>query len=221
VAALEAPHWDWSLVPAYAQRIVGATLGGQSINGFLWVHLGTAQEVVMGAALLAFTAFSLLGASRTGVVVPLTVAASLGLFLVLGYRRWFEFGRWVLWPHGTSIGGSHYLVTPTLLLLSALFVQLDARPPFASPGAWNRLRVGTVLALIVAALSSFNVGEKAIRGSPTWSEALDAGRSRCAHTGVADAELPVAPHLGFFTYQARTPCSKLARASTGAAAPQH
>ena len=133
VAALYSPHWDWSLVPAYAQRIVGGALGGQRINGFLWVHLGTGLEVAMGAALLVFAGFSLFGASRTRVVVPITIAASLGLFLAIGYRRWFPFGMGFAWPHGSSsTDQAHYMVTPTLLLLSALFVQLDARPRLVS-----------------------------------------------------------------------------------------
>jgi hypothetical protein len=217
-AALYSPHWDWSLVPAYAQRIVGGALGGQRINGFLWVHLGTAQEVVMGAALLVLAGFSLFGPPRTRVVVPITLAASLGLFLVLGYRRWFPFGMAFAWPHGGSnTNQDHYMVTPTLLLLSALFVQLDARPRLVSAGAWNKLLVGTVLVLFVAALASFEVGEKNVRGSPTWSEALDAGRATCAHTSVADVELPVAPHSIVGDYHARIPCSELAQSSMGAA----
>jgi hypothetical protein len=212
------PHWDWSLLPAYAQRIVGGALGGQRINGFLWVHLGTAQEVVMGAALLLFAGFSLFGASRTRVVVPITLAASLGLFFAIGYRRWFPFGMAFAWPHGdSSTGQARYMVTPTLLLLSALFVQLDARPRLVSAGAWNKLLVGTVLVLFVAALASFEVGEKNVRGSPTWSEALDAGRATCAHTSVADVALPIAPSTILGSWHIRIPCSELAQSSMGAA----
>lgn len=212
------PHWDWSLVPAYAQRIVGGALGGQRINGFLWVHLGTAQEVVMGAALLLFAGFSLFGAPRTRVVVPIIIAASLGLFLVLGYRRWHPFGVLFTWPHGSSsTGPAHYIVTPTLLLLSALFVQLDARPRLVSLGAWSKLRVGTVLVLFVAALVSFEVGESNVRGSPTWSAALDAGRATCGHANVADVVLPVAPSSIVGNYRAHFPCSELAQSSIGAA----
>jgi hypothetical protein len=109
------------------------------------------------------------------------------------------------------------MVTPTLLLLSALFVQLDARPRLVSLGAWSKLRVGTLLVLFVAALVSFDVGESNVRGSPTWSEALDAGRATCAHTNVADVELPVAPSSIFGAYHARIPCSALAQSSMGAA----
>jgi hypothetical protein len=219
VAALFSPHWDWSLVPAYAQRIVGGVLGGQRINAFVWVNLGTGLEVAMGATLLLFAGFSLFGASRTRVVVPITIAASLGLFLATGYRRWFLFGMAFIWPHGSSdTSQAHYMVTPTLLLLSALFVQLDARPRFVSLGAWSKLRKGTVLVLFLAALVSFDVGESNIRGSPTWSDAVDAGRATCGHTNVADVELPIAPRTSSGSYQARIPCSKLAQSTMGASA---
>jgi hypothetical protein len=221
VAALFSPHWDWSLVPAYAQRVVGGALGGQRINAFLWENLGTGLEVALGAALLLFAGFSLFGAPRTRVVVPIIIAASLGLFLAIGYRRWFPFGNTFAWPHGSSnTTQAHYMVTPTLLLLSALFVQLGARPRLVSLGAWSKLRVGTLLVLFVAALASFDVGESKLRGSPTWSEAVDAGRATCAQTNVAEVELPVAPRsFGFFNfnYPARIPCSELAQSSMGAA----
>jgi hypothetical protein len=214
-AALFAPHWDWSLVPAYAQRIVGGAVGGQRINAFLWENLGTGLEVALGAALLAFVAFSLFGVPRTRVVVPIIVAASLGLFLVIGYRRWFPFGLHFTWPHGTSNAREgHYMVTPTLLLLSALFVQLDARPRLVSPAAWNKLRVGAVLVVFVAALVSFDVSESNFRGSPTWSEGLDAGRSRCAHTRATHVEVPIAPPI-FHVFYAPIRCSDLAQSAMG------
>jgi hypothetical protein len=209
LAAVFSPHWDWSLVPAYAQRVIGGAVAGQRINAFLWEHLGTALEVALAAGLLAFVVFSASGVARTRVVVPLTVAASVGLFLVVGYRRWFPFGMAFTWPHGSSnTTQAHYMVTPTLLLLSALFVQLDARPRLVSPSGWNRLRAVAVAVVFIAALVSFDVGESSVRGSPTWSEAVDAGRLRCARAGVADVVLPVAPRR-LISYPARIPCSKL------------
>jgi hypothetical protein len=111
------------------------------------------------------------------------------------------------------------MVAPSLLLLSALFVQLDARPQLVSLGAWSKLRVGTVLVLFVAALVSFDVGESTVRGSPTWSEAVNAARTRCAHTNAGDAVLPVAPQIfPFGAYHARIPCTKLAQSSADAPA---
>jgi len=203
-AKVFAPHWDWSLVPAYAQRVIGGAFAGQRINGFLWENLGTGWEVGLGAALLAFVGFSAGGAPRTRVVVPL------GLFLVIGYRRWFPFAQAFTWPHGSSNASeAHYMVTPTLLLLSALFVQLDPRPRLVSPAAWNKLRVGTVLVVFVVALLSFEVGRLGVRGAPTWSEALDAGRARCANTHAERVQVPISPRTFLGSFNAPIPCSKL------------
>jgi hypothetical protein len=205
-AALPTSHWDWSLVPAYAQRVIGGAVAGQRIDGFLWENLGTGLEVALGLLLLAFVALSLIGRPRTRIVVPLTVAASLGLFLVVGYRRPF-FGMQFLWPHGThNTLQAHYMVTPTLLLLSALFVQLDGRPLRLSPTSWNRLRVAAVAVVFVVALFSLEVGESKVRGSPTWTHALDEGRSRCAATGAAEVKVPIAPQPLWY---AQLPCTKL------------
>jgi hypothetical protein len=208
-AALYAPHWDWSLVPAYAQRVIGGAFMGQTINAFLWENLGTALEVTLGAALLTLVVFSTFGPMRTRMLVPLTVAASVGLFLVIGYRRWYPFGMGFTWPHGTSnTQQAHYMVTPALLLLSALFVQLDARPHQVAPAAWGRSRLGAVMIVLVSALLSFEVGDVAIRGTPTWSDALDAARLQCAVADPDHVRVPIAPRGsgGFF---APIPCSKL------------
>jgi hypothetical protein len=205
-----APHWDWSLVPAYAQRVIGGAVGGQWINTFLWEHLGTGLEVALGVAVVAFLAFSLLGAPRTRFVVPITVAASLGLFLVIGYRRWNPFGMGFTWPDGSSnTNHAHYMVTPTLLLLSALFVQLDARPRLFRRAAWSKLRIGTVLVVFVAALTSFHVGDRTVRGVPTWSEALDEARLHCAQTNARSVKVPIAPRRFAGSFDAPIPCSEL------------
>jgi hypothetical protein len=203
-------HWDWSLVPAYAQRVVGGALGGQRIDAFLWENLGTGLEVALGAALITFVAFSFFGPLRTRVVVPITVAASVGLFLVIGYVRWSPFGMGFPWPEGSSSTDlAHYMVTPALLLLSALFVQLDAGARLVSRRAWSALRVAVLLVVFVAALSSFAVGQSSLRGAPTWSEALAAGRARCANSNATAVTVLVAPPTVFGLYPARIPCSAL------------
>jgi hypothetical protein len=207
-AALFSPHWDWSLVPAYAQRVIGGAVAGQTINAFLWENSGTPLEVALGAALLGLVAFSAFGPTRSRVLVPVTVAASFGMFLIIGYRRWYPFGMGFTWPHGTSnTRAAHYMVTPTLLLLSALFVQLDTRPRLVASAVWSRLRVGTVLIVLAIALASFEVGDAAIRGKPTWSDSLDAGRLQCAVADRDHVRVPIAPRVfGFF---APIPCNRL------------
>jgi hypothetical protein len=203
------PHWDWGLIPAYVQRVIGGALSGQEITGYLWEQLGTPLEIVLAAALVAFVASAIAGNSpRTRVLIPLTVAISLATFLVSGYRRWDAGGFTLLWPHGISNADSaHYVVVPTLLLLSALFVQLDARPRSVSSTAWDSVRAGVVSFIVLAALASFNVGDSALRGTPTWSEALDDARATCTEEHPETALVRVAPPT--FEYGISIPCGDL------------
>jgi hypothetical protein len=193
-------HWDWSLVPAYASRIVGGAVIGQRITGFLWEHLGTPLEVALGAILLAFVALALAARNpRTRVFIPPAVAMSLALFLVSGYWRWGRAGEVFVWPHGGwNWAGAHYMVFPALLLLSAIFVQLDAAPRFRSGANWARLGGGMVVCILLAALVSFRISDAASRGSPRWSGALDFARSQCVREQAASLDVPVSPaYLGF------------------------
>jgi hypothetical protein len=198
VASLWMPHWDWSLVPAYAQRVVGGAFTGQDVTGHLWANLGTGLEVALFAALLALVLIALATNWRRGIVVIIFVVASSALFLISGYERWI-FGQTFLWPHGSyNSAQAHYMVTPTLLLLSALFIQLDARPKFASAIAWAWVQRCVVAFVVATALVSFSVGDASTRGKPTWSQSLDDARASCRATPDADAEIPVSPSVYFF-----------------------
>ena len=131
------PHWDWSIVPAYAQRVVGGAVTGQVITGHLWEQLGTPFELLLSFGLVAFVFFAIArNDPRTRVFVPLTVAMSLALFLLSGVAR--GTGSLFHWPHGSSNDDlSHYAIVPTLLLLSALFVQLDVSPKSLPSTVWK------------------------------------------------------------------------------------
>jgi hypothetical protein len=90
------------------------------------------------------------------------------------------------------------MVFPALLLLSAIFVQLDVAPRFRSGALWTRLRGGLVVCVLLATLVSFRISDAASRGSPRWSGALDFARSQCVREQAASVEVPVAPfYLGF------------------------
>jgi hypothetical protein len=201
-------HWDWGLLPAYAQRVVPGAIINQRTVGYAWERLGTPFEVAMGVALVVFIALALVSrGSRVRVFVPLTVAISIALFLVAGTAR--GAGSLLLWPGGTWNNGlSHYLVVPTLLLLSALVVQLDARGSVVAPGAWHWLRTGIALFLLFGALVSFRVSDT--RGPPVWSSALQAARSRCIRQEIKKVAVPVAPSLaGFSRFRIPLSCSEL------------
>jgi hypothetical protein len=198
VAQVWMPHWDWSLIPAYAQRVIGGAFTGHDVTGQLWKSLGTGLEIALFAALLGLAVFALATNWRRGIVVILFLGASCALFLITGYERWI-FGQTFRWPHGSyNTAQAHYMVTPTLLLLSALFVQLDTRPRFASAIAWARIQTGVLAIVFATALVSFSVGEAGQRGKPTWSESLDGARASCRVTPDAEVKVPVSPGVIFF-----------------------
>jgi hypothetical protein len=197
------------LVPAYLQRIVGGSITGLRVTGFVWVRLGVPFEMALAAFLVVLVAAGALwGNRRTRAVVPVMVATSLAIFLFSGYQRWFSGGRLFLWPAGSSWSyGSHYMIVPTLLLLSAIVVQLDARPKRVSVRGWNRTRVAVVSLIGLTALLNFNVSGPS-RGTPTWLAAVQTGRTRCARLALDTTQVLIAPNDIGPTYM-QVPCHTL------------
>ena len=218
-AALNPPQWHWALVPAYVQRIAGGAATGQWITGYLWVHLGTSFEIALGIALIAFVAFAIAGPrGRTRVIVPLTVAISIAIFLFEGYQRWTTAGNQFLWPQGTAFSEAswdlpHYLVVPTLLLLSAFFMQLDVQPGIMSASVWRAVQTSAVVFVLFAALLSFNSSDSALRGTLTWSKALDTGRSECLRNHARTVSVRIAPEGPNAVWRIPISCSELTGSS--------
>jgi hypothetical protein len=201
----------WSLLPGYVQRVLGGAVAGQSVGGYLWVHLGTAFEVLLAAGLLVFVAVALReGSGRVRFFVPVTVLASLAVYLVSGTLRWSSGGLFFTWPHGVSnASASHYMVVPTLLLLSGIFVFLDDQPRSVSPATWTRVRISGASFLMLIALSSFAVGDGTLRGTPSWSGQLASARLRCTHIHVRSVNVDIDPSSGYFTIPMPFTCERL------------
>ena len=200
----------WSLLPAYFQRVVGGAVTGQSFGNYLWVHLGTAYEVVLAAGLVVFVVTLRQRSWRIRFFVPLTLCASLGIFLVSGSLRWSSAGFAFEWPHGVAnSAGSHYMIVPTLLLLSGTFAFLGDQPRSVSPRIWARVRVSGASFLILIALTSFAVGDGAVRGTPSWSGQLASAQVRCMHTHSQTVNVEIDPSAGYFANLMSIPCDRL------------
>jgi hypothetical protein len=66
------------------------------------------------------------------------IATSGAIFLFSGYQRWRSVGNWFVWPAGTWWSdGSHYVVVPLILPLSALSIELDADTLTIGHTIWN------------------------------------------------------------------------------------
>jgi hypothetical protein len=206
------PCWNWELVPAYAQRIVGGAVGGQQINGELWKAIGPPLPVVLGLGLIALVAVAL-RERRTRILVPLTIVISIAMFLVAGWQRWGAGGIFFYWPEGEFTGGSHYLITPTLLLLTAIILQLDAvirKRPDEPVGLVRRkaLAAAAVVFILAAALIGFHVGDRSIRGSVSWSDEIAQAHAVCGHPDSPPYVLVPTNQL-FNSFPVQVPCDRL------------
>lgn len=198
------PYWDWELVPAFTQRIVGGAAAGQPLNAYLWERLGAPFAIALGIGAVALVG-SALANRRTCILVPLSVGIALALFLASGYQRWGSGGALLFWSEGVSNDlGARFLVTPSLLMLSAFFVCLDAGPRGAAASErkrarWPVVQAGATAFVVICALASFSVGNRTVRGSLPWSDALAAGRAECRDPGVAGVMVQIGkpPFSGF------------------------
>ncbi len=192
------PCWDWDLVPAYFQRIVGGAVAGQQVNGEVWKLIGDPWIVVLALALLALL-WAAVRDPRTRILVPVLVLTSAALFLVSGYQRWGAGGSGFLWPDGQFTEGSHYLITPTLLLLTAVLLQLDR--------ARSAAAVAAAAFILLCAAIGFGVGNPVIRGATSWSDQVAVARAECALSTAPDSvTISTAP---VFDFPITVPCERL------------
>jgi hypothetical protein len=175
------PYWDWNLVPAYGQRVVGGAIAGHDPDAWLWEHVGWLFVAVLAALLVGLVVWAL-RTPRTRLLVPLTVAISIAIFLIIGYVRWGAGGFALFWPQGESVTiGGRYVVLPALLLLAAILIQLDAwsrQPAGERPDRRPALALAAAGVIVVCALASFRV-DPSFEGGPTWSTAVDGARATC------------------------------------------
>jgi hypothetical protein len=182
---LDARHWDFNLVGAYAQRVIGGSIAGQGVDGLLWRTVGWPFVAVLAIGLVAVV-YRSLGLPRTRVIVPLTIAISLVMFLAAGYLRWGAGGIKLFWPEDVSTTlGSRYVVTPALLLLSAILIQVDAE---LAAGRWREraapIRTVALGVIVGCALISFRIAPVLENRAPAWPHAVDDARQACAAGGL-------------------------------------
>jgi hypothetical protein len=150
---------------------------------------------------------------RTRILVPLTIVISIAMFLVAGWQRWGAGGIFFYWPEGEFTGGSHYLITPTLLLLTAIILQLDVvirKRPDEPVGLVRRkaLAAAVVVFILAAALIGFHVGDRSIRGSVSWSDEVAQAHAVCGHPDSPPYVLVPTNQL-FNSFPVQVPCDRL------------
>lgn len=203
------PLWTSDIWSIYIQRVVNEAAFGQRLGGFAWSHLGWPLLFVLVTAVAAGLS---IGAARSNrgarYFVAIAIPTSLLMFVVSVYQR--AVGTLMLWPGGAYNGtGGRYIIVPALLLVSAALVLIDVawrrqpeRPRLSLAGA------AAIAVLLLAIVTSFDMHDTAIRGTPSWDSALNDAAATCAG-GTEVADIPISPP-GFGV---QVPCGEISAAT--------
>lgn len=196
-------------VTGYLLRVVGGVLPGHTVTGLVWAARGPGVLLLLAAALAALLcAVAVRRRTRVGPVSVLAVGASPVLFAAAQLR---PAASELVWSPGhVHHLGARYTLVPSLLLISALVLQLDAAPRLPSRW-WRAARVGILTLLLVAVVTSFPVrGERDAR---SWSRELDRAAERCAARAAGEGvgrgarvRIPVSPGGA---WSVPVPCGRL------------
>jgi hypothetical protein len=186
------PLWSNDIWTAYMQRVLDGAALGERLGGKAWEVLG--WPLLISLAVLAVAGLYL-GLRRADPAARwlalLAVPISVAMFVVSVYQR--AVGPQMKWLPDTHTGaGGRYTIVPALLLVSLALVLVEGvarRRRSLSP--WL---TGAAAAVLIAGLAiSFDVRDSAVRGTPSWTDSLDAARAQCRAEGAGDVSAAISP----------------------------
>lgn len=188
------PKWTADIWTGYLQRVLDGGVFGESLGGVGWEAFGWALLVaLLVAALVALVLIARRSSPQVRAFVAVAVGTSLLMYAASVYQR--AVGSELMWPAGEHFGNAgRYAIVPALLLASAAFVAIDRWPrPLPGPRQlpWAGLAATVIAALAIG--SSFQVGDTSVRGTPGWTEAIDAAAAKCRGEGVGYAPVATSP----------------------------
>jgi hypothetical protein len=190
------PLWSHTIWTALLQRVLDGAALGERLGGDAWDHLGWGLLVFL---LLAAGIGLVLGLRRAGaaarwltaVAIPIAVA----MFVVSAYQR--AVGPQMAWPAHVHFGnGGRYTIVPALLLVSVALVLIDSalrRPRVGWAAFTPWIAAAAVAVLLIGLAASFDVREPAVRGTPSWGDALDAAAASCSAQSLVEVPVPISP----------------------------
>ncbi|HEY3434746.1 MAG TPA: hypothetical protein VGK41_03755, partial [Solirubrobacterales bacterium] len=188
------PQWTNDIWTSYLQRVLDGGLLGERLGGLGWEQFGWGLLIVLVIAALAALAFvAWRSSAQVRSFVAIAVGTSLLMFVASVYQR--AVGGQVMWPADTYFGNAgRYALVPALLLASAALVAIDRWPrPLPGPRhlPWAGLAAVALAALAIG--SSFHVAESDVRGTPHWSESIEAAAASCRRDDTETAPVNISP----------------------------
>jgi hypothetical protein len=189
-----APQWTADIWTSYLQRVLDGGLFGESLGGVAWEQFGWALPIALLAGTFVALAFvALRSSTQIRAFTAVAVGTSLLMFVASAYQR--AVGSELMWPADMHFGNAgRYAIVPALLLASAALVAID-RWPRPLPGPRQLPWVGLVAVAVaaMAIVSSFQVGDTSVRGTPGWPDAIDVATAKCRSEGVGYAPVETSP----------------------------
>lgn len=182
------PTWTVNILTTFLQRVVNGSVLGLELGGEAWAAWGWPFLIALTIGLTVYFAALALSVSSGRLLAAIAIATAVAMFLGSAYKR--ALGDLMVWPVGTSsVLGARYAVIPTLLLISAALVLLDARVRSAT--GWPWAAIATAAVLLVAVGTSFDVSEG--REMPPWGESLRKAAAACRRESLAEAPIEISP----------------------------
>ena len=204
------PLWTADIWAVLLQRVVDGTAFGLRLGGVAWAHLGWPFLIVLTVGAVAGLALGLRHAGAGArYLAAVAVPTALVMFVVSIYQR--AVATPMLWPAGGHNGAAgRYAIVPVMLLLGVAMALIDSRERRReAPGRRPRLVLAATALVVVSVAISFPAWNTDVRGTPTWSSALNAAAASCAGEELANVAVPISPP-GF---GAQLSCAAIPRSS--------
>lgn len=188
------PQWTADIWTGYLQRVLDGGVFGESLGGVAWEAFGWALLVgLLVAALAALVFVARRSSTQVRAFTAIAVETSLLMYVASVYQR--AVGTDLMWPADAHFGhAGRYAIVPALLLASAALVAIDRWPrPLPGPRQLPWAGVVAVALAALAIVSSFQVGDTAARGTPSWPEAIETADARCRSEGAGYAPIETSP----------------------------
>lgn len=203
------PLWTSQIWEVLIQRVVtGAAFGLRGGGGF-WDQFGWPALIALTIAMVLALAVGLARADgRARAFALIAIPTAIGMFVLSVYQR--GVGPAMLWPAGNPGGqGGRYAIVPVLLLVATAMVIAERWRGKSSARwrAWPSLAIAALL--LISTAVSLPAGDSAIRGTPSWENALDEAAATCAGEDLPTATIPTSPP----PFQMTLSCAEIADAT--------